>query len=705
MKEILQKVRVHPLTPFIIKLLIVLVVPFLLLSLVESLQRHGVAEYLIWKKENPERFMANYVLIFSLFAMLYILPKRMYFVSSLLLSTVITVAAYISMVKADLKGEPLTPLDFFLIDEARGIVGDYPVGNLTLMGLIAVIILMILIVIVFKLPKTKYLPWQHVSVFAVGLFLFSCIYYKTPIDLQERYKIYDVRALKIVQHQAIGFPISFALDVNKVFIEKPKNYGEAAIAAIQVPMQAEVKQPTSSERPNVIFWMSESFWDITQIERFTFNQDPLAYFHKLQQKHSSGAVLTNVYGGGTANTEFEVLTGMNVNFLPEFSAPYNQYLKNPVESLADVFKDNGYAATAIHPGENWFYRRNQVYDLFGFDRYVSGEFFINPHKENGRISDDAFVDTIIQQLITSPERDFIYGISIQNHSPYKRIGSSPIEVEISGKHKETSKQLIETYSQNLHDADLALKKLITKVEELGEPTVIVVFGDHLPRLKSTDETVRANIINYFPKDLTEYELYQMNYTTPLLIWDNIGLPKQDLLISPSYLGAFILEQTEQAKPHFWSFLLEQMKQTPLLPQPAYYDMAQIDQKNLNPHQLLVYDRLFGDGYSFELLTKRKTDFISGFEEQRVSEIRLLETSRDQSVYQIAGSGFTTDGVLDQSTQVLINNKVTQAKVVGPTMIEFSLPKTEKKFDVKTEVLDSKGNVIANSNVLNFNFEQ
>ena len=137
----------------------------------------------------------------------------------------------------------------------------------------------------------------------------------------------------------------------------------------------------NGKKPNVIFVMSEAFWDPTLLTNVTFSEDPVPTIHRLQKESSTGYLLSPQFGGGTSNVEFEVLTGNSMSFLPGGSIPYQQYISKPIPSLASYFADQGYKSMGIHSYEGWFWDRNKVYKELGFESFKSSEHFVNPGNE------------------------------------------------------------------------------------------------------------------------------------------------------------------------------------------------------------------------------------------------------------------------------------------------------------------------------------
>ena len=127
--------------------------------------------------------------------------------------------------------------------------------------------------------------------------------------------------------------------------------------------------------PNIIVVQLESFFDVERVNYLECSEDPIPNFRRLCQEYSSGLYTVPTVGAGTANTEFETLTGMSVRFFGPGEYPFKGILKDTVcESVAFDLKSLGYSAYAIHNNEANFYSRRKVYQNLGFDVFTSEEY-------------------------------------------------------------------------------------------------------------------------------------------------------------------------------------------------------------------------------------------------------------------------------------------------------------------------------------------
>ncbi|MNC24071.1 Lipoteichoic acid synthase 2 [compost metagenome] len=409
-------------------------------------------------------------------------------------------------------------------------------------------------------------------------------------------------------------------------ITKPAGYGEQAIDTIASKLTtlrggtistAAVETAEPAEKlPHVIFVMSEAFWDPTLLPGVTFSEDPLPTIHRLQERYGASTMLSPQFGGGTSNVEFEVLTGFSTSFLPSGSVPYQQYISQPIPSLASFFESRGYRSLAVHSYEGWFWNRNNVYKWMGFEGFKSLTHFTEPEYKGAFIADSEVSKSIIREVEKSEEPVFIYAVTMQNHGPYNDDRYGQTDIAIDGDLTDEAKQIINTYTQGAKDADASLKMLIDYFEEEEEPAYIVFYGDHLPMLGYDYDVYRQT--GFIGSPLTEEwsleELRSMR-SVPLVTWTNVPV-KADLpaTISSSFLGSFALKALGIEPAGQFALNAELYPSLPGLLRNLTIDSGDTlsgivpeEAKALvEDYRLLQYDMLFGNQY---LAGKMDEDFL------------------------------------------------------------------------------------------------
>lgn len=313
------------------------------------------------------------------------------------------------------------------------------------------------------------------------------------------------------------------------------------------------------------------------------------------------------YGAGTANSEFELITGMNLDHFGAAEYPYKTVLQNTTtESMATVLKQYGYKAHAIHDNSAAFYDRDLVFSQLGFDTFTTKESMnIKKWTENGWAKDEILTGCIMDSLNSTKGQDYVYCISVQGHGDYPttQIIENP-EITVEGIEDEALRNKYTYYVNQVYQMDQFVGRLVKALEKRGEPTILCMYGDHLPSLEIEDE------------DLTYGNKYQTSY----FMWDNIGLKKHDGTIEAYDLGSEVLN-----KCNIHTGIMNSFHQTR-----KGTKNYQKDMKNLQ------YDMLYGKQYVWNQQNPYKaTDLKFGIRPLTVT--KAYET--DDSIF-IVGDNFT-----------------------------------------------------------------
>ncbi len=298
--------------------------------------------------------------------------------------------------------------------------------------------------------------------------------------------------------------------------------------------------------------MSESLWDPTRLENVNLSADPMPTIRAKQ----SGNVFSPEFGGMTANVEFEALTGFSNAFLPYGSIPYQQYIRRPVPSLASFFRGEGYSAIAVHPFQEWFWNRKQVYKNFGFEEFRSEETLPAMEKRGNFASDDALMEEIMATADRTQNPLFLFAVTLQGHGPYETNRYAENTIGIEGELSASASQALATYSQGVVEADEALLKLMRWAKKRDRETIIVLFGDHLPPLGQT--FVESG---YMPGMVASrrapLEVMKKEHETPLVVWSSKkGVRKNIGTISPALLPYHVLKTAGFSDPFYTGTLGE-----------------------------------------------------------------------------------------------------------------------------------------------------
>lgn len=480
---------------------------------IEVISRHSLFQAWNYMTGTPLVFLFNAFLIFATFMIVYLFKRRVFV--RILLSVfwlfLGTCNGYLLLKRVT----PFNAQDLKVLSDALELTSNY-FNAFEIVMLSVGIVAVILWIISMWRRGGQYTGKMHrllaVAGIAAGIMGYMGL---TNVAIENRV-ISNYFGNIAFAYEDYGFPYCFAASLFNTGINQPSSYSEETMKEISndgALTTSETSLP-SEERPNIIFVQLESYFDPTEVEWLRFSEDPIPNLRKLYKEYSSGYFKVPSVGAGTANTEFEVLTGMSMRFFGPGEYPYKTYVKTHVlESAATALTSLGYGAEALHNNGGNFYSRAKVFNDMGFDHYTSKEFMnILKTTPKGWATDDILVPNIMESMDTTAGQDFVFTVSVQGHGDYPTEPTleNP-EIKVTGVEDEGKRNAWEYYVNEVHEMDKFVAQLIEAVEARNEPSVVVFYGDHLPTL------------GLEAKDLKSKYLYNTNY----VIWDNIGLQKKD----------------------------------------------------------------------------------------------------------------------------------------------------------------------------------
>ncbi len=510
--------------------------------------------------ESPSLLLWNLLPTLLAVFLLYFLSGRALF-SAILLHVVWILFAAADVIKISMRQEPLLPTDLTLVKEALTIVKTFPLTQLLLI-ICCIVFALVLLVAAACFRRNARLSYQArlLGVAAVGViavFLNQLVY--ADRDLYDGYPVIENPYFQVNQYNTRGLVYSFFHQCNIMHLETPETYQEAIYSE---KMNMEMTAP-NSELPHIIMIMGEAYSDLSENPHLNFEgyADPMEEFGALCAKENavSGHIVVPNFGGGTSNTEFDVLTGMPTCFLDTALPSYN-FIHHKIDALPYRLSQIGYETVSIHPGYAWFYNRQNVYPDMGFETsyFLEDSFDLSTQGVSGYIKEDATMDKILsvldEHLETSDAPLFSFTVTIQNHGPYEnKYGTLAQNFSTDIPLTDSQSDLLTQYFYGMLDADAQIGRLVDYAENSDEPIVLVYFGDHLPGF--------SNGMEFF--DLLEYPIDANGtpeeqlavYETPFVIWANdsaadlcnfsdhttqANLPENNC-ISAFYLAALLTE--------------------------------------------------------------------------------------------------------------------------------------------------------------------
>ncbi|MEE0793859.1 MAG: LTA synthase family protein [Oscillospiraceae bacterium] len=525
---------------------------------------------------------------------------RNVFFSSALVGLIAGAMSLINRVKLTIRGEPFVPRDISLIKEAADAAGSYDmtlpwfqIGCLVVMTAVFIVLGVLL-----PLKKSEDAPKKRgalvrvtgfvlclaVLVGAVGL-----VYSST--DLYNSFETTEPYNLSSVNNE-LGFVYYFCYHFSTYKIEKPEGFDRDEAASWETGYES---APDAAD-VNVVFVMNEAFSDILNEDVFVFpeGENPMEVYNTLAEGENAwaGHIVVPYFAGGTADTEFDVASGMQTNLLNPAAPSLTAFrtVNRDLDSIFRVFGADGYTSCFMHPGQSWFYNRENVYDWFGADESFFVEDFDAEYKGSW-VTDES----VLRELVSRFEEksaggglDFTYAVTIQNHMSYtaEKYGDYVCpEVETTAELSPEIQTAVNVYAEGIRDANAMLEDLTEFYSEQSEPVLLVFFGDHLPYLGDNRQGYAE--LGLPAASVTGGEDPFAAYTAPVLFWCNdaaaealdfanaieaLDLPA-DGRISACYLGAAVLELTGRGEVSPWfAFLNEMRRELPVLHN-GYYESA------------------------------------------------------------------------------------------------------------------------------------
>lgn len=507
------------------EILRLILLAFVLELLLESLHRHGALGGFLLLAENPTGFffgMGAILLTLSLS----LLFRRQAFVRRLV-AVLWLAMGVINCVTLFFRTTPLAMIDFLLLDSVWTALPTYLTPWQTVLAALAIVGAIALLVREgIRCPKVQ--PhWRRgiALVLVCGLGL-ACL------TLGGRYdgKLGNEFPNLPDAYLEYGFTYCFSASIFSLGIDKPEDYSEETMEQVLEAIHAHSVEPDPRNKPNILFVQLESVMDVGRIEGLVPSEDPTPTLNALRRSCSTGLLSVPSIGAGTANTEFEVITGMSCEYFGAGEYPYKTVLQDtPCESLCYNLRELGYACHAVHNHYGSFYDRNQVFSNLGFDTFTSVEYMENVEQTpRGWATDACLTQAVLDALDSTDDRDLVYTITVQGHGKYDaengEFGPLPVTVE-QGMDDPDAAYSMGYYMSLIQGTDQFVEELLRALSYRGEPSVVVLFGDHLPKL-DLEET-----------DLNRGSLLQSEY----VIWSNFDLPKEDRDLEAYQLSARVLE--------------------------------------------------------------------------------------------------------------------------------------------------------------------
>ncbi len=425
--------------------------------------------------------------------------KRKYFVLTLVSVFWITLGSINSYVLS-YRTNPLCFIDISILQISWNFISKYiTVVTVPLLIVLIILVAFVAVLVFRKAPKSNVDLRRSIITTAACVLLTILLIFDIGGLGVKKIKLTNIKQ----SYSNYGFVYCFFRGTVERGIDTPDNF-DAENEALEKIENIADEEPT--EKPNIIFIQLESFFDLNLLSDVSFSEDPTPYYSYLKQNYSWGKLSVPSIGSGTANTEFEIISQMDLDFFGTGEYPYKTVLKSECpETVARDLKELGYTTYALHNNNATFYDRNSVFASLGFDYFLTKEYISSyTTTETGWMKDQYLLPEIKKCFDNTDGRDFLYTITVQTHGSYPTSYNKDNAVKVLYSDIESDALInqVEYYATQMRETDEFIKSLCEWLNSYDEPTVVVMYGDHMPSLNiDTNELMFGDLFE------TEYVMY------------------------------------------------------------------------------------------------------------------------------------------------------------------------------------------------------
>ena len=643
---------------------------------IESLGRHSITECIEHISAHPLVFLYNSLIILFTLSFSLLFKRRVF--GLVILAAPWLICGIINSIVLAFRVTPLGAVDFQLVK--LSIILMYLSRPLRILLYGAVLAFIVAVVALWIMgPKISgKINYGRRAASIVGLFV--AVMAATAVGHSIRELSSDFGNI-VGAYDEYGFVYCFSSGMLDTGIDEPDDYGEEKTAEILSALPG-TKSGYGEEKPDIILIQLESYIDPKIIKGLTFSDDPAPVHTHLRENFSCGKLSVPSLGGGTANSEFEVLTGINLDHFGAGEYPYKTImLEETCETVAFNLKDLGYSTHAIHNHTGNFYDRDKVYPNMGFDSFQSKEYMhdyeTTPY---GWCKDNVLTEEIMTALTYEDEENgvdeetprFVWTVSVQGHGTYpsEPVSGSPDVIKIeSDVYTEKDLCALDYYINQLWEMDMFLGSLISALEERGEPAVLIAYGDHLPSIGLTAD------------ELATGDTYMTEYVT----WNNIGLERKEKDLRTYELMGEMMKTLGFNNGNITK--LHQLKESENSPLDEEVYQQQL--------AYLAYDMLYGENLQFGgEKPYLRTDMRMGTIPIELDSIKIM----DDAVF-VQGKGFT------EKSTVFINGKKKATTMLSQYNLMVKDAQIQEGDEVTVGQTSNKREVLSYSNPIIYSREE
>ena len=585
----------------------------LMCFIMEWLSRHSFVEACGFVASHTGAYLYNSYLIFVCYSLCYLISRQTFM--RMCISAVFVALGITNCIILLNRVTPFGFTDLYMIGDLFTMQNtNYFTSQQAALAVTAIVIYGLLMVRLFikgKKLKPRFPYWAKL------LFIAACFISVpfTTSTLQGQGVLSAYFGNLAQGYLDYGYLYGFSTSVFSRGMSEPNNYNQETISAIVDDTNMGDSTIDTEDMPNIVVILLESFYDVDEASFIETSEDPIPYFHYLEENYSSGYLTVPVVGAGTCNSEFEVLTGMSCQFFGPGEYPQKTILKKTdCESFAGDLRNLGYSSHVVHNNGGNFYSRANAFSMMGFDTFQSKEMLdITEYTPLGSWpTDDILTPATVEAMDTTPSPDFVYTITVEAHGDYPTyqvLDDPAVTVTCEGKTEEQTYSW-EYYINQLHNVDEFIQSYIEALDARGEDTLVIMFGDHLPTMGLTEDEVATG------------DLFKTKYVT----WNNFNMPKEDQDLTSYQLVAAYLNRLGIHEGTMTNYHQSKMASGVTAGTADY----------MRDLEALQYDLLYGDRYAYGGVDKYPASDL----EMGVSDVVIDRAYFFDGKLHIYGSNFT-----------------------------------------------------------------
>lgn len=637
--------------------------------LVELASRWSIVSAFSFIAKTPLVFIYNSFIVFASLTLVYLFRRRAF--ARLILCSFWIILGIINGIVLSNRVTPFGFADLTVVSDLLTMLDTYVSPTMMAIIIIASILFIILCALIYiHGPIYKGKQKRILSLVSILSIIFIAIPAVTNVA-QEKNVVASYFTNIAQGYMDYGFVYSFSSGFVNWGMKEPENYDEAVIDALMQAVESEkaVTTVTTENGPNIITVLLESFVDPDEYNFMTYSQDPTPFYHYLEDNYTSGYLLMPVVGAGTANAEFEILTGMRLHHFGTGEYPYKTVLKEVenCESIASYLKSIGYGTHAVHNNGGNFYSRVNAFSMMGFDSFTSKELMdITEFTPNEGWAEDSILAEETMKTLTSTEGpDLTYVITVGQHGVYPEepVIENPY-CEVYGLATEEETNAWTYYMHQANKTDQFMQELITYLEDLDEDTIVVFWGDHLPTMGLEDS------------DMVSGDIFKTKYVT----WNNFGLEQND---KDLYAYQLMADLFNQIGIHDGTMVAYHQTQWDNPDYQAYLDGI----------EQLQYDILYGERFCYDgdINKYPATDIVMGIDDVIITGMHPLTDVEGNNYVVLNGEGFT------KWSRVYVNGEKVGTTYITGNQIMIKASKIEDGDTVVVNQNGSKSTIFRSSN--------